>query len=382
MRAWYRTLLVVVSTALTLLLVEGTCRLYLQLVEPTAWWRGRLPQYQNAPYYSREFLAEQSNAFDILVPPSRKYLLFKDVSGRHFNITNGIRLTTDRPAAAKRRVLVFGGSTIQSGEVPDAYTIPSFLQRAINARCRTPAAVVNYGVEGVNIGEQLARLEDVAVTADDVVVFYDGVNEIFSMVYRGERSLTFNLLPLGETAGPAEPLSLGERIVAKIRRTGDAIATVRVLTRRHTNVVPTAMTDAAILQRNLDLVERNYAGMLVAAHERVTSAGGRFIHVLQPHLYATPATTPDRRVLQENERQPGVEEAFRLGYPRLRAAIATARRQGVFTIDLSGILAAERVPPHVFFDSCHVNEVGNEAVARAIFAMAGDQFGGCDDHGQ
>src|SRR5262249_6049714 len=106
-------------------------------------------------------------------------------------------------------------------------------------------------------------------------------------------------------------------------------------------------------------------------------ARGRFVHALQPELFATPLATDYRRMLAENYRlvPPGLEKAFSVGYPALRRTVAGA---GVRSVDLSDLLAADRVPDEVFLDFCHVNHVANAIVAAALFRATAPLLGDCD----
>lgn len=104
--------------------------------------RAKLQRTRHADYFTPEFLSETGNLY-IAEGESGAYYLVVDSAGRFINVVNGLRVTTDQPSHPVRRVLAFGGSTMLSEEVPDRYTIPSFLQRSINDRCGTPAAVLN-----------------------------------------------------------------------------------------------------------------------------------------------------------------------------------------------------------------------------------------------
>ena len=378
-----RTSLVVGSIVLALVVLEAVGRVYLHVIHDPGWFReGRDPReepYRHSAYYSEEFVNEQGEAFRPLIATGGRYIRLKDFSGTYFNVDGGLRRTAGQPAHPARRVLVFGGSTIQSAEVPDAYTIPSYLQRSLNEACDTPAAVFNYGVSGMTAGQQLARLKDVEVERGDVVVFYDGVNDISLMLYVGTRSQLLESWSDTES----EEATLLQRLPPPIAEVGNSLrygtALSYLVLDRKKYTVPTVLTDESTLRRNLNAMEDNYRSVLVDAHRYVESRGGRFVHVLQPHLFATPLTG-ERRGIARMHAPVGMEKAFRLGYPRLKAAIDSARAEGVAAIDVSTILAPDKVPGDVFFDFCHVNEVGNEAVARAIFAGAADRIG-CHDLG-
>jgi hypothetical protein len=67
---------------------------------------------------------------------------------------------------------------------------------------------------------------------------------------------------------------------------------------------------------------------------------------------------------------PGLDRAFELGYPRLRAAASQAASAGCASFDLSGLFDRDREGQEYFLDFCHVNHVANEQIASAIFERA------------
>jgi lysophospholipase L1-like esterase len=378
-RALGRVALALCSTAAALLILEASGRLYVHAIHDPGWFREdrdvRLEPYRHAPYYSQEFTDEQSQAFRPLIARGGTHLVLQDFSGTYFNVAGGVRRTVGQPPHADRRILVFGGSTIQAAEVPDAYTIPSFLQRALNEACDAAPAVYNYGVSGMTAAQQLARLEDAGVQRDDVVVFYDGVNEIYLMLYVGTRSQLLESWFDSED----EESTLLQQLPPRMAEVGNSLrygtAVSYLVFDRAKYREPRTLTDAETLRRNLDAMEDNYRRVLLDAQRYVESRGGHFVHVLQPHLFATPLSTAERRETARTHAPAGIEKAYRLGYPRLRAAINAARGQGVFSLDISTVLAADKVRDDVFFDFCHVNEFGNETAARAMFAGASNRFG-------
>lgn len=315
-------------------------------------------------------------------------MLLTDVRGQYFNVVKGLRLTTNQPPSPARRLLVFGGSTVLSQEVPDAFTIPSHLQRMMNTACATPIAVFNYGVSSMDAGQQRSRLVEVGVLPADIVVFYDGVNDVYNTVYTGEQGVD----------GEDSRLGLFWIAVDRASRVS-TIASILSGTRQRT--IPRTMSDVSTLHSNLNHLQNEYRRQLVEASRFVHAKGGRFLHFLQPHLFATQPLTASRHALVRRYRPqdvlarvrprrtdpppgwsllseaPGLDRAFGLGYPRLREALTQAADDGVESYDLSGLLGDQRVPTEVFLDFAHVNQVANLMVARAIFTRITDRIGEC-----
>ena len=62
-------------------------------------------------------------------------------------------------------------------EVPDDYTIASYLQKRINDQGGVKYAVQNVGAEGVNVAQQLDRLKTLDFGYGDVALFDHGTSD-------------------------------------------------------------------------------------------------------------------------------------------------------------------------------------------------------------
>lgn len=130
--------------------------------------------YWESEYWSPAFIDEQKSAAAVFVPDmSGNYLIKKDYHGRWINVEGGVRRTTDQPTTYAATVWLFGASTLYGSEVPDEYTIASYLQRLMPS-----VRVVNMGNIGGSTGWQAERLTQTAIQAGDVVVLYGGANEV------------------------------------------------------------------------------------------------------------------------------------------------------------------------------------------------------------
>ena len=247
---WTRLLLVAISMAVGVLLVEAACQVYVRLFpmdRPLG--RGefratRPPPYRHADYFSQDFLREQAGGIRHAPAVSGPHWLPEDLAGRYFTVANGLRRTTNQPAHPARRLLIFGGSTMLAEEVPDQYTIPSFLQRAINARCATAVVVLNYGAGSMTALQQRSRLMEVGVSAKDIVAFYDGINDVYYGVAAG---------------GVLEHDLQGSRLNRLLRlvmdRASHSSALASLVLDAWDRAVPDTVTDAAILRRSLARTE-------------------------------------------------------------------------------------------------------------------------------
>ena len=159
------------------------------------------------------WMINQETAFRPLAP-----IRLVDVEGRYVNISGGKRATWKSPGTPDDAltVWVYGGSTTFGLDQRDDHTIPSELARRA-AEDGVYLNVVNRGVLGDMHWQEANRFAwDLTVeAAPDLVVFNDGVNEIWGTnVLQNQR--------IGDVPYPIEPLT--EDIWAGILRTNDAPA--------------------------------------------------------------------------------------------------------------------------------------------------------------
>ena len=306
--------------------------------------------YQSAPYFSERFLRESfEQPGGYTTPPGRAYLLPNDYRGEYFNVRQHLRVTTGVPADATRRILMFGGSTLYSSEVPDAYTIASQLQRLVN-RHGLPYAVINYGVSSLNSVQQLERLRDTPLRPGDIVVFYDGVNEVIQGV-------------LYENAGDTIASNNNNRPAwqKQIARLAKHSALARLLLgNMQKNFVPADIPRLAArtterYRRNLDLAE---------AHAQARQT--RFFHFLQPTLFTLGHHKSYETTLAGYSlNPPQAGTVFSATYPLFNEMVAERAATGHADFDLSKHL--DRLGQPVYLDFCHVNHIGNQAIAESIY---------------
>ncbi|MHC4945234.1 MAG: SGNH/GDSL hydrolase family protein [Planctomycetota bacterium] len=142
--------------------------------------------YQNA-IWPEEFFEEfeESNFTEW---HSYVYWRRKAFEGSHIHIDgNGRRRTWNPPAGANPgvrkpyRIFMFGGSTLWGTGVRDDYTLASCLSRTLN-EAGLAVEVVNFGESGyVSTQEMITLILELQKgNVPDMVIFYDGVNDVYS----------------------------------------------------------------------------------------------------------------------------------------------------------------------------------------------------------
>lgn len=320
------------------------------------------PPYHGAPYFSEEFLEESRSSIAGTVGD---IVELRDFSGRYFNVRGGFRVTTDTPQNPVRRVLMFGGSTLFSQEVPDDYTIASYLQRLLNAQ-GARWEVRNYGLPGMNSRQQTLIMYRAQLRPGDIVVYYHGVNDIYYTMFGGSREGWVQGVP---AVRPVQKLSpLHRHLYALHQRFSDYSYAAEVALDVFNRAKPSTVTDAQTLARNAKNAVEVFRESVAAAAAHASQAGAEFVHFLQPQVFANNQLTPYESELVANPlgTAPGVEKTFRHGYPLLQKAGEELARQGIAYLDIADTLDRRPEGEEVFLDFCHVNHRGNELIAERM----------------
>ncbi|HEX2619734.1 MAG TPA: SGNH/GDSL hydrolase family protein [Phototrophicaceae bacterium] len=130
----------------------------------------------------------------------RPYVMWRQVAqtGETINIDErGVRLTPGADCQPDAyTVWMFGGSTLWSEGAPDWMTIPAYVQVQLDEQLDRPVCVVNYGeIAYVSTQEvlTLTLLLQQGKQAPDLVIFYDGFNDVFASHQSGVAGTHQNL---------------------------------------------------------------------------------------------------------------------------------------------------------------------------------------------
>jgi len=134
----------------------------------------------------------------------RPYVLWRASPNSRNNVTiqsSGLRAvpgsSTDSSAI---QVFVFGGSTIVGWRIPDSATICAQIQNGLSVQYDHPVCVTNFGQQGYVNTQQLIELQLQlrAGNIPDLVIFYDGTNEVWSAVESDTVGVHFGLQEISD----------------------------------------------------------------------------------------------------------------------------------------------------------------------------------------
>ena len=326
------------NTLLLLLLVEGGAGLWLNL---------RAPAPSDA--YWQEFAASDETQY-------APYVIWRGSSYDGQLITVNAEGLRETPGAAcdadAVRVFTFGGSTMWGHGVADTETIPAYLQAGLAAQLDTPICVINFGQKAFVSTQGLIELTHQlqADNVPDIVIFYDGINDIGATLTNGNAQ---GHLQMDEIA-----LKLEHPFLHNLRDTN----TLRLLAHWHApNSLPT-LDDNTRAQLANELVQTyletyRIVGALAETYQF------EYYFFWQPYISVHPKPfTPAEQVLFDQVLPP-VNALTQTVYSKIATLISPDPGYAQLH-DLSPLF--ETTPTRVWLDTVHLNANGNALVAEGM----------------
>jgi lysophospholipase L1-like esterase len=264
---------------------------------------------------------------------------------------------------SKVKLWVFGGSTVYGTLIPDWATLPSSLSRLLNTSARC-VEVRNLGVESYNTNQELILLEQQlkAGHVPDVVIFYDGFNDINAAFSPGGTT--------GHLGYVTTKWRLEGGLVNQVDWMGQHSAAwrfVQEMTKASGQKKPDPDVPSPSPER-VAMILDNYQQNMRIARKLAELYGFRLCAFWQPvMLYGQkPLVAYEKDLLNHNWGASLPREPF---VPVYREAELRAQSSREFTF-LGHIFDA--APQPLYLDWVHLNPAGNELAAQAIAQHIGD----------
>lgn len=288
--------------------------------------------YVNAPYANNAFFEERFTQ------------MREEFNGEYFTVHGGMRATVFQPETYQHTIWLFGASTLFCQEVPDEYTVGSQLQKYFVDAFGDLYRVEVIALRGWTIADQLNALSLVTLEPGDLVVFFDGYNEILSEINADSSTLQ---------------IVLGRSLFYR--------KFIRPIVNR-------GMPDS----KN-KIAEKAYVNMMqgITAADQMAEAypDVKFIHFLQPSLYTLNEFSDyEMLTLEKFSTYHDWDEIFFIGYQRLLEGNLQLAAQGIISIDLTDILDHQyrSFTEEIYVDDVHVNHLGNALIAEGMFNFISD----------
>ncbi len=273
----------------------------------------------------------------------------RPAQGEYIHVdANGIRHTPESECGADTyRIFMFGGSTMWGYGAPDWGTMPAYVQAGVSGE----VCVTNYADVGYNATQSLIKLiaELQRGNVPDMVIFYDGANEVTAAYTSGQPGGHFHDKQF-ESAFQIQPISPLRDLLAQTN--------VSQLLRR-TSSDGSPHPDTAFPPYSdefVNAIAEVYLTDVRAAALLAEDYDFDFLAFWQPLLVLNEESVTDEEQRFLWEMPGGLPELFKLVYPHVQAAESIH--------DLTHVLDDHE--GSVWIDFNHLSPLGNEQAAQAI----------------
>jgi hypothetical protein len=318
------------------------------------------PKEEWVPNLYREFSASGRESWHPYV-----YWRRKPFSGKFINIDDdGLRKSLYAVQDSVRtapaiRLFFMGGSTLWGTGVRDDHTIPSLTGDMLSQK-GFHTEIYNFGESGYVTTQELVALmvELQKGNVPDIVVFYDGVNDVFSAFQQNEAGI-----PQNEYNRQAEFNAFRgkKNLVSSVFSSLSTFSTVRFITEKAKRKKDFSSTYSHADSETLSsAVARHYWHNLQMAEALAKEYGFKTVFYLQPAIFHKDHLTPyELKQFEEMKYlKPFFEQAYR------KTADAEGKPAGIDFQNISDIFMDIEAP--LFIDWCHIGESGNRIIAERM----------------
>ncbi len=306
--------------------------------------------------------------------------------GRHINVNaegirrtwnaEGIRRTwnADVRAGSEQvpvKIFTFGGSAMWGVGARDDFTIASCLARDLESR-GIRCQVTNFGESGyVTTQEVVALMQQLRNgNVPDLVIFYDGVNDIYSAYQQQEAGLPQNEFHRAQEFNLSQSRSYASLRMLCIRRSIGTLAMVRFsrnILRRvgieiHPDSAATYGSGPAASPVDREALFQEVLAVYKENMKMVRALGKAYgfdaLFYWQPTVFDKSYPTACEQKVQNDiiDLQPYCQKMCQLVQQN-----PFSEMQGIVFRDMSDVFSSVQQP--IFIDWCHISEWGNEQVA-------------------
>lgn len=289
---------------------------------------------------------------------------------------DGKRFTVGQPASARNSIHVFGGSTVWGTGSVDRDTIPSNLQRLVNAYRPGDYKVINHGFTTLVAIQQYQKLQTIDLKRGDIVIFYDGGNDVTQRAIYGRPEGTVIGYNQSNKIGilfsdVRKYLSDNSKLYVAISRVKSRIfKEEQGLNVANDSCLPSHLDDAMAKGTSHE-VWNSYFKNLALAKRYTENRNASFYHFLQPLAFNYSEVNGGDSAYYQliSEGNQCFMDKLSIAYEDLLSQYL-ARIQLVNGKSLSAVLMPEDpslIPIHYFIDWIHVTGNANKIIGDSIW---------------
>jgi lysophospholipase L1-like esterase len=339
------------------------------------------PRLQAEYYQDKTWATEYFKEFNSCNQESWQSYVYwrrKPFTGEYININeSGLRRTVYekdpyvevQPAL---KIFFFGGSTMWGSGVRDQYTIPSILGGELSKN-EINAEVTNFGESGYVSTQEVIELELQLQQGNipDVVVFYDGVNDVFSAYQQGTAGIPQNEYNRRKEFNASNSKKKSFLVFINSLKTLNTMQFITKIIQKD-SVIPVSYTEKELNDLSEEVVSI-YNENIKMIYALAKTYDFKAIFYWQPTIF-------NKLSLSEYEKRQAVSVSYLKDFTRNtnhRLEHKEIHIEELDFYDISDIFMNVTEP--VFIDYCHVSEYGNTILAKRMAAdlinilKAGDQ---------
>lgn len=319
--------------------------------------------YEGLDDESVKEIYRELRAQDMLWEPYLHYR-FKPMNGKHNTIyENGQRKTKNvalKDSGTALKIFCFGGSTMYSSGARDEHTIPSELSKLIHTNFpEQNVAITNFGCHGYTRATENIQLQRELTKNNipDIVIFYDGVNEVISGHQNNEAGTPTNAYNRKKEFKVAH--SYKKRIKLMIYSSN--------IYRFVTTIQRKLFTGSSYKQLSArsdtlaTAIAENYVGYVKISKSLEEAYGFKVFNFMQPNIYSKKNLTEAEQGYYKDQQY--YENLYQLSYKSVRND-SLMITDSTF-VDISDVF--DNAQTTIYVDFCHTGEYGNQLVAQKMF---------------
>jgi lysophospholipase L1-like esterase len=293
--------------------------------------------------------------------------------GNYININDhGLRVTctvqAKDPSSQHKslRIFMFGGSTLWGTGARDAYTIPSLFSQYLSQKINVPLDIVNFGESGyVSTQEVILLLRELnRGNIPDVVIFYDGINDVYTAYQNGIAGLPMNEEHRCQEFNLLKDYRRKELYTEALRSFIWHSGIAQVLRKMLPSIMEQPIREIAYSEESFDNLVKETVERYLRNIRLVKALGKEYgfssFFYWQPVVFSKVTLTPGEKSVAEKYSTLG--RFYRSVYSAIRGVDSLARDNHFHNI--SAIF--DQQSGVVYLDYAHITEQGNEIIAARI----------------
>lgn len=285
-----------------------------------------------------------------------------DILCQGFNVLDGVRKTYSQPSSYENVVYFFGGSTMFGTGSSDEFTIPSIVQKKLIEKFASKYKVVNYGFSAVVVKQQLLKLKSIKLKKNDVVVFYDGGNDLFQGVVYGAPQKTI----IEYNKEHKAELYL-YKLKSYFKRRSNFYNLIEYIKEPSSKLEKCNIGDEFAVKERVSQTIDQYVSTLNEADQITKTKGAKFFHIFQPTLFSKSSPFSKYETNMIETMLPCEELApLKYGYIEFKKLYDNTPKSFI-DFNYADLLDPITQRQEYFLDWVHVSSVGNNRIADSIF---------------